>query len=157
LILSLYIIITWLVVSTFVYFPRKISLFECVFTFLFISLIIMNKSTITSLVLKYITITNDPVIYLSHILHRSIITPFSILLLCNLFYNTKILWRRYAFVLIILAFLILLEYIGTVVGVITYVKWGLHIEFLFLIMYSLMALLAAKWFKKRLDQEGILL
>lgn len=153
MVLSLYVIITWLTITSFVFFPRKISLIANIFIYIMLTTIIINKITIVSLNLEFVEITKDPNLYLSHLLTRNIITPFVLLLFCNIFYATKKQTVKYGTAFIALITLIFIEYLGISFDIYTYKKWSLFIEIFIFVIYIIITLFLAKWFRKLLKKE----
>lgn len=155
MVLSFYILITWFTMS-FAFYTRKLSILENLFIYIIIFIIIINKSTLVSLNLGYVETTKDTLLYLCHILSRNIVIPLTLVIFCNLFYTAKKQIIKYASVIITLTLLIGLEYLAIYLGIYTYKNWSLIIELIFSLLYIVLTLLFAKWFRKRLKKDGII-
>ncbi|MFC0560414.1 hypothetical protein [Halalkalibacter alkalisediminis] len=155
MVLSIYIMITWFTITSFALYARKLSILENLFIYIIVSMIVINKATLVSLNFGYVEITKDTVLYLCHLLSRNVVIPLTLLLFCNIFYIAKKQIIKYASIFITLTLLISLEYLAIYFGIYTYKNWSPFIELLSLLLYILLTLLCAKWFRKRLKKDGI--
>jgi hypothetical protein len=156
MVFSFYIMITWLAITSFALYARKLSIIENLFIFMIITMVIFNKVTLVSLNFGYVETTKEHVLYLCHLLNRNVVIPVTLLLCCNIFYSAQKKVIKYSAIFMTLLLLILLERLAIYFDIYTYKNWSLLIESLFLLLYILLILLIAKWFRKRLKKDGIL-
>jgi len=89
MVLDLFILIAWLIMSVYVFVPKKLSMEENILLFFFFTIITINIFTILDLNLGLIQHSHNVVMFISFWLHRSIIIPLALIIFVNLILNLK--------------------------------------------------------------------
>ncbi|WP_456275281.1 hypothetical protein [Bacillus sp. AK128] len=121
--LTIFIILTWLVIMTFIILPKSFSFTENSFLFLLMSIIVKNTFTIVGLNLEWIKGSEKPELFLSYLLYRTIIYPLLLVIMINIFFHTRKYSLRLIIVLSAAIVNFLIEILGEKLHVYSYNQW----------------------------------
>ena len=128
IVLTQYIILTWLF-SVFVYYlPKKILFIEAAFVFMVQAILLRNHYSILSLNLEYIQLPNKKDLFIAFILYRSFMLPIFFILLLNvtLMSNKKIV--KSAILTTGAVLLLFLEWISHKAELVRYNNWSMLLQ-----------------------------
>lgn len=143
--LTAFVLITWFVIFFFILLPKKLSLVENSFVFLSMSIIIINTFTVVGFNFKWITSNNEPQFYLAYLLYRTIIYPFALLVLVNIFYMSNQFILKIVATLSVISFIFLTEILGAKLNVYFYKKWNNWYSITEIVLFSILALVVTKF------------
>jgi hypothetical protein len=146
--LTLFFIITWIVVITFIFLPKSLSFLENSFVFFVISIIIQNNFTIVGLNLDWIEGSDTYHLFFCYVLFRTVIYPVALVAIVNvLFSNALRFQQKVVATSVISATIFLTGFLGEKLHVYTYVQWNHWYSLLEIILFATITLLLAKLIK----------
>lgn len=145
MVLSIFIILTWFVISVFTFLPKSFSFIENSFIFLFSSVLVKNSFTIVGLNLKWIEGSSKPEFFLSYFLYRTLIYPISLLTMMNLIFTLRHFFSRFLGIVGVACFIFCIEILGEQLKVYSYKQWS-HWYFLIeVLFFTLLTFAASKY------------
>ncbi|EDL65549.1 hypothetical protein [Bacillus sp. SG-1] len=128
IVLTQYIILTWLF-SVFVYYlPKKILFIEAAFVFMVQAILLRNHYSILGLNLEYIQLPNKKDLFIAFILYRSFMLPIFFILLLNITLMTNKKIVKSAILTTGAVLLLLLEWMSHKAELVGYNNWNLLLQ-----------------------------
>lgn len=142
LILTLYLITTWLLLNILYFIPKNNLYIESAFVFMVIAIITRNEYTILALDLDYIILTKKSDLFIAFILYRSLIYPIIMVIFISIFTSMKKAIGKTLVVLAAFSILFLAEFLALKIHLVQYVKWNLFFHSIFIGLIILTAYLS---------------
>jgi len=140
--------LTWLVIELFIKLPKKLNKEEIAFLFCVIVLLICNGSWIFIEELKLIELASPLANYLSFLLFRTVIIPFSIMLCLNVWLSPISFFKKKRVTIILYCFLFLVEWLSITLHVYYYQKWHYIHSMCFYFFIQILSHFLLRWFRQ---------
>lgn len=156
MVLVIFSIIAWICVISFALLPHRIPTISNVLTYIFLSIVDINKLTFISMRMKLIHTSTDIPKFLALILHRDIIFSITLLIMLNLVTTSKSKLIRLMVILISFSVLFICGQLLRFHKVITYTGWSILHEIIMLISLIVFTLFVGFICMKLQKKEGTL-
>ncbi len=148
MVLAIFVLIAWIIISVYLLVPKKLTLVENIFIFFSATILIINIATIVDLNLGLVQSSKVPEKFLAMWLQRNIIDPIFIVIFINfIFYNIRVI-KKMGIMLIVILVLNLVEFVAIQLGVKTYKGWNTLFANISLATVLFISFLLIKWFQK---------
>ena len=149
MVLDLFILIAWLIISVYVFVPKKLSMEENILLFFFFTIITINIFTILDLNLNLIQHSHNVVMFISFWLHRNIVIPLSLIIFVNLILTLKSRLEKIITTVIVFLIVYLVDLLAFGIGLMTCYSSNLYFaSAIVLAVLMLLAFLTMKWVTK---------
>jgi len=117
--LALFVFIAWVIISVYLFVPKRLSTEENILLFFFFTIITINIFTILDLNLELIQHSNKSDMFISFWIHRNIIIPLSLIIFVNFVDIFKSKMARIILTLFVFLILYLINLIAFGIGLMT--------------------------------------
>jgi hypothetical protein len=153
MVLVIFTILSWLVLLVFYLLPKKMPPILNFLTYMGLSIIDINKWTLLYSKYHFFQLSKNKAEFLSYILHRDIVFSFILLIMVNLFLNSKTRIMKIGILLISFIMMFssiqLLKYFKVVI----FLKWNTYYEIILLLMMIFITLALGNLFRKIYRKE----
>jgi hypothetical protein len=122
--LTVYIIITWFVVTYFITALPEADLVKNIILYMLLIILLVSASTILYMNLELINLTKDRIKFVSVVLCRNVVTPLLLVIFSNIFCKLKTYLKKTASIILILFLLLSIELLNLQLCLHTYVRWN---------------------------------
>lgn len=122
--LSFSITITILMLHVLILSKKKLSFLHNSITFMLIGLLVRNYFTIMKMVLRWLKITENPILTIVFLINREILIPLTVLIFINLYLSQNSWTKKLLLFLTAFAFLQGIELVALHFKVMEYLKWN---------------------------------
>jgi len=117
--LALFVFIAWVIISVYLFVPKRLSTEENILLFFFLTIITINIFTILDLNLELIQHSDRSDLFISFWIHRNIIIPLSLIIFVNLVDIFKSKMARIILTMFVFLILYLINLIAFGIGLMT--------------------------------------
>lgn len=117
--LALFVFIAWVIISVYLFVPKRLSTEENILLFFFFTIITINIFTILDLNLKFIQHSNKPVMFISFWMHRNIIIPLTLIIFVNYIIILKSKIKKFIITVLVFSILYLIDLLAFGIGLMT--------------------------------------
>ena len=117
--LALFVFIAWVIVSVYLFVPKRLSMEENILLFFFFTIITINIFTILDLNLELIQHSNKSDMFISFWIYRNIIIPLSLIIFVNFVDIFKSKMARIILTMFVFLILYLINLIAFGIGLMT--------------------------------------
>ena len=117
--LALFVFIAWVIISVYLFVPKRLSTEENILLFFFFTIITINIFTILDLNLELIQHSNKSDMFISFWIHRNIIIPLSLIIFVNFVDIFKSKMARIILTMFVFLILYLINLIAFGIGLMT--------------------------------------
>lgn len=128
IVLTQYIILTWLFSAFVYYLPKKTLFIEAAFVFMVQTILLRSHFSILGLNLEYIQLSSKKDLFIAFILYRSFMLPIFFIVLLNLTLLTEKKSIKSAIIIAGAALLFLMEWGGHKAELVAYNNWNLLLQ-----------------------------
>lgn len=145
----LFVLIGWLAILWFSILRARLPLTINLFLFLCNSIFTTSISTLLGLNLQWVIPSQQPNLFLAHLIHRSMIDPILLLIFMNIYFGSRNALQRWFGTLAIFSLMVAIHVITEMMNIVEYGgHWGWYGDLLKVIMFMLVSFSLKKGFDK---------
>ena len=154
--LALFVFIAWVIISVYLFVPKRLSMEENILLFFLFTIITINIFTILDLNLKFIQHNDKSDMFISFCIHRNIIIPLSLIIFVNFINTCKSKIQKFIITVLIFSILYLIDLLAFGMALMTCYSSNLYLaSAILLAILMLLAFLTMKLVTKLPDGKLI--
>lgn len=116
---AIFVFIAWVIISVYLFIPKRLSTEENLLLFFFFTIITINIFTILDLNLQLIQHSNKREMFISFLIHRNIIIPLTLIIFANLIINFESKKKKFIITVLIFSALYFIDLLAFRIGLLT--------------------------------------
>ncbi|HEY8910216.1 MAG TPA: hypothetical protein VIM51_08050 [Desulfosporosinus sp.] len=116
---AIFVFIAWVIITVYLFVPRRLSTEENLLLFFFFTIITINIFTILDLNLQLIQHSNEVKMFISFLIHRNIIIPLALIIFVNLMSNIGSKTKKLIITVLIFLTIYLVNLVAFGIGLLT--------------------------------------
>jgi len=144
LVLSLFVLISWITISAFFLIPKSLLKVENIIAFFCLSMLVINLYTIPDLDFKLIQHSFKLELFICYLIQRNIIVPVILIISMNLIFLKLSIMKKIIIAIATLKILCSIELLSIWTGIKTYTGWNGYLTIIALTTLIILSIIISK-------------